>query len=388
MLSDLARLESGHTPSRRHPEYWEGNIPWVSIRDAKIYHGGLIERTAESINDLGLANSSARLIPAGAVCLSRTASVGYVVVTAKPMATSQDFVNWVCGPLLEPKFLQYLFLSEGEEILRFASGAVHQTIYFPEAKAFSVCVPDVEGQRRIIAILDEAFEGIAVAKANAEKGRRNARDAFESDLQKVFTDCGHDWVSSTIDKHIDFIDYRGKTPEKTSEGLRLITAKNVKKGFIQSEPMEFVAPESYDSWMTRGIPKVGDVLFTTEAPLGNVAQLDTEERVVFAQRVIIMQADPQVLDSAFLKYMLLSAPVQARIHEKATGATALGIKASLLKRIEIAFPRDVAEQKLIVKRLDALAEESGRLEGVYARKLAALEELKRSLLSQAFSGNL
>ena len=152
--------------------------------------------------------------------------------------------------------------------------------------------------------------------------------------------------------------------------------------------MEFVSPDSYAVWMTRGIPSIGDVLFTTEAPLGNVAQLDTEERVVFAQRIIIMQADPDALDNTFLKYMLLSAPMQAKIHDQATGATAQGIKASLLKRIEVAFPKCVEEQRVVVGKLDVLANETDRLVGLYVEKIAALDELKKSLLQQAFTGAL
>src|SRR5258708_31606806 len=106
-------------------------------------------------------------------------------------------------------------------------------------------------------------------------------------------------------------------------------------GYLQEAPREFVAPKSYASWMTRGIPQRGDILFTTEAPLANVAQLDTDDKVVFAQRIIIMQPEVTRLDRTFLKYLLLSEPVQKRIHAKGTGATVKGIKASLLKRIEI-----------------------------------------------------
>ncbi|MDR0779126.1 MAG: restriction endonuclease subunit S, partial [Pseudomonadales bacterium] len=187
---------------------------------------------------------------------------------------------------------------------------------------------------------------------------------------------------------IRFIDYRGKTPEKTVSGLRLITAKNVKMGFLQESPQEFVAPESYDRWMTRGIPQQGDVLFTTEAPLANVAQLDTDEKVMFAQRIIIMQTDNSKLDSTFLKYMLMSAPIQRRIHDKGTGATVKGIKASLLKTIQISFPSSVREQQKLVGELNVLADETQHLESLYQRKLAALDELKQSLLHQAFSGAL
>ncbi len=159
------------------------------------------------------------------------------------------------------------------------------------------------------------------------------------------------WQTTTLGELCRFIDYRGKTPEKTVSGLRLITAKNVKMGYLQETPMEFVAPESYDAWMTRGIPKMGDVLFTTEAPLANVAQLDTNEKVVFAQRIIVLQPAANNLDRTFLKYLLLSDVAQSRILEQGTGATVQGIKASLLKTIPIEFP-PLPEQQRIVGKLD------------------------------------
>jgi type I restriction enzyme S subunit len=387
-LAKLARLESGHTPSRKHPEYWGGTIPWIGIQDARANDGRRIEDTEEKTNDLGIENSSARVLPENTVCLSRTASVGYVVVMGRPMATSQDFVNWVCAEPLDHDFLRYLFVAEGDDLLRFASGAVHQTIYFPEVKAFYVCHPPLPEQKRIVGILDEAFEGIGTAKANAEKNLQNARAIFESHLQSVFTQRGEGWVESTIGKDVRFIDYRGKTPAKTESGLRLITAKNVKMGYLQETPREYVAPSSYDSWMTRGIPQRGDVLFTTEAPLANVAQLDTDEKIVFAQRIIIMQVDTTKLTSTFLKYLLLSQPVKQRIRAKGTGATVKGIKASLLRTIEISYPKARTKQEQIVAKLESLTAETQRLATLYERKLAALEALKKSLLHQAFTGQL
>lgn len=151
MLTDLARLESGHTPSRKHPEYWGGTVPWIGIQDAREHHGQRIMETLQKTNELGIANSSARVLPKDTICLSRTASVGYVVVMGRPMATSQDFVNWVCSEALNPEFLKYLFLAEKREgLLRYASGSVHQTIYFPEAKAFCICYPTREEQNHIV----------------------------------------------------------------------------------------------------------------------------------------------------------------------------------------------------------------------------------------------
>ncbi len=152
-LQSIARLESGHTPSRRHPEYWGDGIPWVGIRDATANHGRIIRSTRESVSAAGIENSSARVLPAGTVCLSRTASVGYVVMMGVPMATSQDFVNWVCSPRILPRYLMWLLEAEQESVRRFSHGTTHQTMYYPEAKALHVCIPDVPTQRTIAGVL-------------------------------------------------------------------------------------------------------------------------------------------------------------------------------------------------------------------------------------------
>ena len=193
------------------------------------------------------------------------------------------------------------------------------------------------------------------------------------------------WQVCSLEEVVKFIDYRGKTPKKTEDGMRLITAKNVKMGYLQSEPMEFVDPEIYDRWMTRGIPKEGDVLFTTEAPLGNVTQLDTDEKVVFAQRIIVMQPNREMLDSTFLKYMLLSNLMQERIRAKGTGATVQGIKSQLLKKIPISFPRSLLEQKRIVSIVDQAFEGIDRAIANTKKNLTNARELFESYLNAVFT---
>jgi type I restriction enzyme S subunit len=304
---------------------------------------------------------------------------------------SSEYIVFRPNSTVRKEWLYYLlsrdsFRNEGAERM---SGAVgHKRVSKEFIEAYPIPIPPLAEQQRIVGILDEAFAGIARAKANAEQNLQNARALFESHLQAVFSQRGEGWVETTVGAEIRFIDYRGKTPVKTEIGIRLITAKNVKMGYLQESPMEYIAADNYESWMTRGIPKKGDVLFTTEAPLANVAQLDTDEKVAFAQRIIIMQPNAEKLDCTFLKYLLLSQPVQERIRSKGTGATVQGIKASLLKTIEISFPISLQEQRRIVAQLDALALETRSLAAIYERKLAALEELKKSLLHQAFSGEL
>jgi type I restriction enzyme S subunit len=379
---------NGGTPKTGVPEYWDGPHQWITPAEMGKRASPYIAETERTITDLGLQNSSARMLPPHSVILSSRAPIGHLVINTETMATNQGCKGLVPDASVEHKFLYYYLSSIVGLLNDLGTGATFKELSGGKLKEVTIPVPPKSEQQRIFSILDEAFDGIAAAKANAEKNLQNARAIFESHLQSIFTEIGGEWVNTTIGDCIRFIDYRGKTPVKTERGLRLITAKNVKMGFLQETPMEFIAPDNYSSWMTRGIPRKGDVLFTTEAPLANVAQLDTDEKVAFAQRVIIMQPDKLKLESTFLKYLLLSNPVQQRIHAKGTGATVKGIKASLLKKIEIDFPKSLGEQREIVAKLDDLQEQTRCLESIYQRKLATLDELKQSLLHQAFSGAL
>lgn len=154
LLTEAARLESGHTPSRRHPEWWGGDIPWIALPDIRALDGRVALHTAEQVNEEGIANSSARVLPKHTVVMSRTASVGFVTIMGRPMATSQDFANWVCGPDIDPFFLAYAFRASREYIRGLASGAVHKTVYMPTLTALRVCAPPIDEQRRIVSELD------------------------------------------------------------------------------------------------------------------------------------------------------------------------------------------------------------------------------------------
>ncbi len=152
-----ARLRSGHTPSRQHPEYWQDcTIPWFGLADVWQIRDGQVEyvsETSEKISELGLANSAARLLPKGTVILSRTASVGFSTILGVDMATTQDFVNWICGPTLRPEYLLYVFRSMEHEFRRLTMGSTHQTIYMPDVGGFSTPIPPLSEQAEIVAFV-------------------------------------------------------------------------------------------------------------------------------------------------------------------------------------------------------------------------------------------
>ena len=169
LLRNLARLESGHTPSRRHPEWWGGDVPWLALPDIRKLHGKLAYETTENTNDAGLQNSSARLLPVGTVCLCRDASIGFVTMLGRPMATSQHFCNWVCDPnRLDPEFLMYAFMASFDYLRELGSGSVLKTIYMPTIQSFHICAPAIDEQRRIAGRLRER---LAAAEALSQRLR-------------------------------------------------------------------------------------------------------------------------------------------------------------------------------------------------------------------------
>ena len=131
------------------------------------------------------------------------------------------------------------------------------------------------------------------------------------------------------------IDYRGKSPRKTIAGVPLVTAKVIKNGRIEP-PDEFIAPQDFDVWMRRGLPKAGDIVMTTEAPLGEVAQLDGRQ-IALAQRVITLRGKPGVLDNTFLKFLLQSSSVQEELRARSTGTSSARVFAIAGARRRVSY---------------------------------------------------
>lgn len=175
-LGDVARLESGHTPSRSRPDWWGGDVSWISLTEIRALDGRWVDETRIKTNEAGLANSAARILPRGTVCFSRTASVGFVTIMGKPMATSQDFANWVCGDELDPEFLMHALIRSRAELRALATGATHKTIYMPALGSFHVCMPKKDEQVRIVQRMKVqiavAAEMQAAAKAQLDETER------------------------------------------------------------------------------------------------------------------------------------------------------------------------------------------------------------------------
>lgn len=270
---------------------------------------------------------------------------------------------------------------------------------------FPIVLPPRKEQDAIAAFLDRETAQIddLIAKQErliellAEKRQATIAQAVAKGLDPTIStkpsgiswlgDIPADWAQKPMCHFMaGRVDYRGATPKKTDEGIFLVTAKNVRKGFIDySASTEYVAVEDYDSVMSRGFPAVGDILMTMEAPLGNFALID-DPKVALAQRVIKFRPKAELL-SGFAVYAANSPYFQAQLEERATGSTALGLKASKLIELRLVAPSREEQQRIV----DFLDTAVGRVDGLTQRARAAislLSERRSALISAAVTGKI
>jgi len=185
-LSEIASLATGHTPDRSRPDYWGGSIPWISLPEIRALDGEVAFATDLTITTAGLGNSSAVLLPKGTVCLSRTASIGFVTMLGKPMATSQDFVNWVVGDHLRPVYLMNALMQSRARLRGLSDGSTHKTICMRVAERFRVLAPPLRLQLHFeerVAVVRRIRRGQRAALREVERSYASLQQrAFAGEL--------------------------------------------------------------------------------------------------------------------------------------------------------------------------------------------------------------
>lgn len=192
------------------------------------------------------------------------------------------------------------------------------------------------------------------------------------------------WKWVQLDCLLQFIDYRGKTPKKSTSGIRLITASNIKCGYIDHKRVEYISELEYKTRQSRGISKKGDVLFTTEAPLGHAALADLDTYSA-GQRVITLRSLNGAILHSIVVYFILSPFFQRALSDNSTGTTAQGIKAARLKKLWLPVP-PVEEQVRIVRKLNELLREVSRAETAYEDLCKYSKSLRKRILQEAMRG--
>ena len=254
--------------------------------------------------------------------------------------------------ILNNRYLYHYLLSKVEDIYIISGGGAQPNLSSNRLMSeVLIPIPSLPIQTEIVKILDVLTALTSELTSELTLRRKQYEYYLDNLLSKEeLGKIGFEW--KCLKDICDYVDFRGKTPKKTESGIFLVTAKNIKKGFIDyNASKEFVSESDYIEIMRRGLPRIGDVLITTEAPCGNVAQIDKED-IALAQRVIkYRSSNENILDNTFLKFMLLSKEFQVNLIKLSTGGTVKGIKGSTLHKMKIKIP-PIDEQKRIVSILE------------------------------------
>jgi type I restriction enzyme S subunit len=245
----------------------------------------------------------------------------------------------------------------------------------------------LQEQKRIVSILDRAFEAIDKAKANAEQNLINAKALFESYLQGVFEKKGDDWAESLLNEITEVKDGTHDSPKYIKEGIPFVTQKNIKPDGFTIENTKFITEADHQKFYKRSNVTFGDILISMiGANRGMAAIVNIKD--TFSIKNVGLIKESENINQHFLLYYLQSKLAMKYVLSKSNGGAQEFIGLRALRAFPIPFPKSKEEQNQIVKKLDALSAETIKLESIYQQKIDDLEELKKSVLQKAFAGEL
>lgn len=388
-LGEVCRVVNGGTPKTSVPEYWGGEHRWITPAEMGKRSSPYVADTSRRLTSLGLSNCSASLSPANSVILSTRAPIGHLVINTEPMATNQGCRTLVPDSGIHDKYLYFYLYSIRDVLDALGTGATFRELSAGVLKSVAIPAPSLPEQQRIVGILDKAFDGIATAKAGAKQSIQNARDLFECQLRAVY---GGAWQAGDLVSlsalATDITDGDHMPPPKAPTGVPFITIKNIVK---DTHKIDFgdtfrVPREYFEGLKGNRRPRKGDVLYTVTGSFGIPVIVDNDIEFCFQRHIAMVRPKPET-DSAWLYYLMMSPQVFDQADERATGTAQRTVSLGVLRSLTV--PRvPLPEQRGVAARLNGLSRECQRLESIYQRKLAALEELKKSLLNEAFYGQL
>ncbi|MCW6654612.1 restriction endonuclease subunit S [Aerococcaceae bacterium NML201296] len=344
-LGEIFENRTGFTPSKKTSEYWEnGTISWYTIDDIRK-NGRLLSSAIQKVN----IPTGKTIFPRNSIILSTIATIGEHALVQEEFLVNQQFIAFSLKSEMERsfdvKFLYYYFFKIGEYCrINTRAGSV-PTVNMSKFYRIPIPVPPLEIQKEIVKILDKFTK--YVTELTSELTFRKQQYSYYRDKLLSFEDSDVKVEWKTLGEIFEIVDYRGKTPAKVEKGIFLVTAKNVRKGFIDyNSSQEYISHESYDEVMRRGKPKIGDILITTEAPCGNVALVDRED-IALAQRIIKYSPATSNIKTAFYKHYLLGSEFQKLLMRHTTGGTVKGIKGSKLHQLRVPLPPLHIQEKIV-----------------------------------------
>lgn len=389
-LDSLCEIELGKTPYRGNKKFWDAekqtNNVWLSIADLLNTEGKIIFDSKEYISDEGVKLS--KIVKKGMLLVSFKLTLGRLAFAGKDLYTNEAIaaLSIKNEKELSKEFL-YNFLSyfdwnnatEGDVKVK------GKTLNKSKLKEIEIPLPPLSEQKRIVKILDEVFEEVEKAKENAEKSLRNSRELFEAYLQSVFENGNGEWEKRSLGEIYDVRDGTHDSPKYQTKGFALVTSKNLKRNGLNFDNIKYISERDYEKVNDRSKVDKGDILFAMIGTIGNpiVVEIDPD----FAIKNVALFKVSKSQSNYFLRYYLASKMVVDKMARESKGTTQKFVGLGYLRDFKVLLP-PLSEQKAIVKKLDALSEETKKLEEIYKKEIADLEELKKSVLQKAFRGEL
>ena len=370
-IEDIAKVVNGGTPKTKVTEYWGGAHLWITPAEMGGLKSPYLTNSRRKLSDSGLQHSSATVVPSQSVILSTRAPIGHLIINSVPMAFNQGCRGIVPSEDIHYKYLYY-FLSFSVDLLNeLGSGTTFKELAAGKLRKVEIPVPPFTEQKRIVAILDEAFAGIATAVANTERNRANASELFESYVGSVFNQRGERWDQRKLSEVCENLDSK-RIP---------ITKSKRKEGNIPyygaSGIVDYVADFIFD----------GDLLLVSEDGANLLARTYPIAFSVSGKSWVNNHAHvlrfEKFESQRFIEYYLNSISLEPYV----SGMAQPKLNQRALNSIEVPFP-PIRQQHSIVEKLDEIAGGKCQISKIYQQKLAALAELKQSLLRKAFSGEL
>lgn len=403
-FDETFRVISNNTLSRENLNNRGGAVRNIHYGDILTKFPEVLDCNEEEIpyvNELSLLSSSTQLLQDGDIVVADTAedeTVGKVIEVqnlgdSKLVAGLHTIPCRVKKGDFAPGWLGYYMNSDlfHNQILPYITGIKVSSISKGDISETLILVPPFDEQEKIVQSLNKiqllmTAETKVVNKVKLVKNGCLSKmfpqkdDTVPEMRLPGFTEA---WEQRKLIEVCDYVDYRGKTPTKTEDGIFLVTAKNVKDGFIDYETSkEYISENAYEKVMRRGKPEIGDVLITTEAPCGNVAQVNKAD-IALAQRIIKYRGHIGVVDNTYLKHYLLSPEFQKILNAKSSGGTVQGIKGSILHQQKIIYP-SYEEQKKIGQHMDSL----DHLITLHQCKCDKYSNIKKGMMSDLLTGKI
>jgi type I restriction enzyme S subunit len=399
-LGDIAEVGAGNSAPQAEELFAGGTHPFFRTSDAGRIGFGDIHEAVDYLNDEGI--KGLRRFPKGTILFPKSGASTFL--NHRVMLGVEGFVSNHLATIVanatqvDPRFLLYFLTTVSAQDM--IQDHAYPSLNLPTISGIPVLVPPLREQQRIVGVLDDAVEGITTAKAHAEKNLQNARAIFESDLESIFAQGGEGWVKKTVSEVVaagvllkPFDGNHGEIhPRKadyTKAGVPFIMASDLQNGSVDTEHCKFISRRLADS-LRVGFAKDGDVLISHKGTIGRSAIVSTQDDYIMLtpQVTSYRVKDASKLSNRFLRYYFMSPGFQQEMIAAAEGGATrayIGITRQLTLRLR--FP-SLHDQCQIAAKLDALDPETQRLQSIYRQKVDALGALQKSLLHQAFTGNL